>query len=607
MRSNTSGSTSKKSTPGWNKRYPKKNDSNIVTSPVKTIRHFGNESSDEYDTTTTYDNNNKQDSTTMNVPLKSSPKKPLRKGTPKAPKTKQTTKSPKKDTPASKVQNHASQHYDKSDNSLDHDDKSKTRIVTNSHITHQVSTHENDDDDLLSEDHNSENTLLSNIPDDILSPEKHIYPPENLRRSSSNSLKTKDTTNLFANPFPAFSPPKQTSINDEAGKSQATRKSPSNVSEKHERSARFLSKRAPDKAVSLPPAESIDGGVGEEHENTVSREVSHDVTSLKTVQRARESIAIRRREESEAISIFFDKTSSPRRSQLSVRPSSESPRSRKTQELRGASPRTVPNLFPDMSYDKNSSFNQLNEFIKNPLIDRNKYKSTSETSKESRVEKEHNPQEPTNHRQSSHGLELSQFESSDEEPVPELTVPLNDDLEPKNQTKRVYDEPIETSTNKKPRQSLYPTIAQQSPAKRSSESKESRSLYPTLPSMGHPARVSSEMIDDISDNIPNVESSNSAHLRVHPVGHSRTKPQEPQLLPNPLGEIEKEQLGDPDHWIKNQWSTFFKAFKRFKKTNNLSIFSDRLLEYLRCDENEIKLKIQFALDYEDEIRKKKKT
>ncbi|CAM9015720.1 unnamed protein product [Wickerhamomyces anomalus] len=526
-------SSSRKSDSSWGKKYPKRNDSNIVTSPVKTLRQFGakdggaddgaDDDDDEYDTTTNYDDDNsKKDSTTVNVPLQSSPKKPLRKGTPKE---------------------------------IDDDGAG----AGGAHL-------------------HSDNTLLSEIPSDILSPEKHIYPQENLRRSSSNipsATKVKDaTTSLLSKSFSVFSPPPP-----KHKESKTTGKSPTSGSKRRESPSK--GNRGESLPPSLYPKVRLFGD-DDDDEASAPKKLTSDVTDSKVVEEVRESLSIRKKRESEAITMFFDRSSS----------SSKAPEKQSIISPRSKESNTRPNLFERTTHDTNSSFHTLNEFIKNPLIDDAKYKTTNVKHSDKKTPN-NEPTEPTNTTTQRKSFDISQFESSDEEPVPELTVPLNEEPQPTT-TKRVYDEPIETSTNKKPKTttttSLYPTIqpTSQTPLKRSSETRR-RSLYPTLPSVGHPSRVSAADIEDISNNISET---------------TKPKPQAP--LPKEPEEKE-EDLGDSDHWVKNQWACFFKAFKRYKKTNDLSIFQNkRLLEYLRCDEHEIKLKIQFTLDHEHEIKRKNK-
>lgn len=571
-------SSSRKSDSSWGKKYPKRNDSNIVTSPVKTLRQFGAkdggaDDDDEYDTTTNYDDDNsKKDSTTVNVPLQSSPKKPLRKGTPKVPKSQKT-----KDAKSEKKKKSDTQHVP---STADLHNSSNRRIVTNSHINHHVSTQEIDDDGAGGGGAHlhSDNTLLSEIPSDILSPEKHIYPQENLRRSSSNipsATKVKDAaTSLLSKSFPVFSPPPP-----KHKESKTTGKSPTGGSKRRESPSK--GNRGESLPPSLYPKVRLFGD-DDDDEASAPKKLTSDVTDSKAVEEVRESLSIRKKRESEAITMFFDRSSSS--SKAPERQSIISPRSKESS--------TRPNLFERTTHDNNSSFHTLNEFIKNPLIDDAKYKTTNVKHSDKKTPN-NEPTEPTNTTTTQRkSFDISQFESSDEEPVPELTVPLNEEPQPTT-TKRVYDEPIETSTNKKPKTttttSLYPTIqpSSQTPLKRSSETRR-RSLYPTLPSVGHPSRVSAADIEDISNNIPET---------------TKLKPQ----APLPKEPEEKEELGDSDHWVKNQWACFLKAFKRYKKTNDLSIFQNkRLLEHLRCDEHEIKLKIQFTLDHEHEIKRKNK-
>lgn len=592
LRRSTTNSASKKSTPSWNKRYPKRNDSNIVTSPVKTLRQFGGESSDEYDTTTNYDDTNgagNHESTTVNVPLKSSPKKPLRKGTPKLPKTKQReSKSPRKpvvseSAPKRNIEEESEPKRTSIEaksapieSAVDRQNSSTRRIIINSHINHNISTHDDEED--YGAHHNSNNTLLSEIPSDILSPEKHIYPPENLRRSSNNSSAVKppkEATKSILSSIPIISPPKSrkpdtTIYHQEVHTSTFEKLLNSNAKENNEPESVIGS--SVNRGTSLPPSlyPSIAPFDEEFDDEVPEKKIASDIIDSRVIAKERETISERKRKESESISIFFQKSNSKSPSLSEERRSLVSP---KNQE----SPKSS-NIPRD-----NTSYHHLSEFIKNPLIDHDKYKP-SQTPKESTV----SSKEDTKHRRSSHVLDLSQFESSDEEPVPELTVPLGE--EPTEEaskeeigSKRTF-EPIETSTNKRLKSSLYPTLPSQSPTKRS-EPPVSKPLYPQLK--------------------PFLKFDGDDKESVAPIQKSQPGPQSVrQLREEETGETE-EPLGDADNWTKAQWRIFFQAFKKFKRTNDFSIFNTRLLEYLRCDQHEIKLKIQFAMDYEDTLRKKR--
>lgn len=671
-RSATSNSASKKSTPGWNKRYPKRNDSNIVTSPVKTIRQFGHgdESSDEYDTTTTYDDykggkgnrnqsESQRESNTLKVPIKSSPKKPLRKGTPKVPKTRDLSisKSPKKvsepaaESPSSSKSRERSRYHDHSREEQSNSataaaaatfNSSSRRLVTNSHINHDISNQNNaedddDDDDLIGVHHNSNNTLLSEIPSDILSPEKHIYPPENLRRSSSTvpsrttATKISESTNSLSKSFPTFTPPSSKTPHNERTRSQENRtlkNSPASRQGRHERSTAKekdeVSKpetTTSNRGKSLPPSlypamtKTVEEYEDEEDGNHPSqRNLASDITNTRFIEEERQNISLRKKKESEAISIFFDRSSSSKKVEESEVTSNvqrlEPLDPKKTEKI---SPRTLPNIFKDQVPNPifDSSFKQLNEFIKNPIIDENKYKPNSQllekpASNTSNIDNKPTTASITSDRRSSRLLDLSQFESSDEEPVPELTVPLPppNDEKPRHESpprkRKSYDEPIETSTiNKRSKPSLYPIIPSQTPIKRSEPTNQHKQLYPTLAPMGNNTIISADMIENISDHIPNVESISESKPVIR---EERQRPPSKQLQQQP--EQEQEQLGDAEHWVKEQWKCFFRAFKKYKRTNDLSMFNERLLNYLRCDEHEIKLKIQFALDFEDDIRKR---
>lgn len=614
LKRSTTTSASKKSTPSWNKRYPKRNDSNIVTSPVKTLRQFGGESSDEYDTTTNYDEDNgtgNHESTTINVPLKSSPKKPLRKGTPKLTKTKQReSKSPRKP-----IENEPKKELEKGKGlessfreksapiegttAVGGHNSSSRRIFINGHVNHNISTHDDDDD--YGAHHNSNNTLLSEIPSDILSPEKHIYPPENLRRSSSNissAVKAKEPTRSLLSSIPIISPPKSKKLesiqyHQEVHTSTFEKLLNSNAKENRGREDEEIIGSSANRGTSLPP--SLYPSIGEPDDDEFDDEPSEkkivsDIIDSRVIAKERDTISERKRKESESISIFFQKSSSKSPVLSDGRRSLVSPKNQESP--RGTTVKSIPR--------DNTSYHHLSEFIKNPLINHDKYKPVESPKKvalssdlhETKLDSQpgKDTTRDTQHRRSSHVLDLSQFESSDEEPVPELTVPLGEEPEDQKEeeenigVKRSF-EPIETSTNKRIKSSLYPTLPSESPTKRS-DPPVSKSLYPQM----KPFLVNSA---DISSTEPQPQ-------QRLPPGPQRVR----QLREEEAGEVE-EPLGDADNWTKSQWKTFFQAFKRFKRTNDLSIFSTRLLEYLRCDQHEIKLKIQFALDYEDTLRKKR--
>lgn len=164
-------------------------------------------------------------------------------------------------------------------------------------------------------------------------------------------------------------------------------------------------------------------------------------------------------------------------------------------------------------------------------------------------------------------IDLSRFESSEEEPVPELTVKLSPVKKASTQKRNILEDDS-TSQHKKPKQDkIYPDLTSSTPQLNTVIHKAP--LYPKLPS------------------------------------HEPTKSADKVIVDSDSGATaDTDPPGDAEHWNKLQWITFIKCFKQFEsKDRDFTVFTPSLLSYLRCDERELLLKIGFYKDFEDLIHK----
>jgi hypothetical protein len=560
-RSRRLGSTSRRRTPKRGIRLSNQNDSLIATSPVKARRYASSEE-DEYDTS--------RHSSTVNIPLRDSPKRKMRQGTPKL-----LSSNPSHTEPTINV---------------------KSKSFTFKEAKSILADDEFDDDD----DDNVSDTILSDIPSDLLSPEKHKYPAENVRsvrKESSvksvwrSSPRAMGTTKPAI--YPSFSPASST-----------------------------VSSQVKD--ILFPPRPSVIGTLANDTAEDISKP-THPPMSQSTITHTRKLTSlITAQIERQPVLIHEDlpkeMSSSLRRTNSDGRPSLNLSR----YDSSGDEP-SVPELTVKLTPLETTMEKRLRD---EAPVSRSK---RAKTSIYPSLPSEHNRLETS--AQTSHILDSSSPQKIELKISEADTGHLNGPLYPMLPTSR--NEGRVTPPGKVTRTVSNSKSQQGTPkAKSASESihrithsieKMASNGPPALPSLlplGYEKNTTEKSnstvkrSDVVLDPPPKMKGITpvskprfSAPQTIYTEVARRRRAESSQSKDiigngNTPREEPIEKLGDPDHWTKNQWMRFLKHFKEFEsKGHDFEVFTPEVLSYLNCDEHELILKIGFYKEYEESIKK----
>jgi hypothetical protein len=519
---------------------------------------------DEYDTTNENTKHSDLNRSTVNVPLNDSSKPVLRKGTPKFNKSKVlTSKAIAGSLSSSNLERAVF--------------GSKTKSLKSSTVLDEF---DDDDDDAGAQ---SNDTLLSDLPNDILSPEKHVYPDENLSRDLSRDsitntiLQRKElypdltkklqastpekssttqhiisvTSNAFIQNHATILPHSKAKFNSKTSSPSirsAASRSPGGLPETRRRSPVVgqksptgpvlpkpesdhpLGLSSPPRRVLPPVSESLKTSLSSKYESSDEEPDVPELTVKLTDANKKEKSNKRGFTENENHHYDF-----PKRSKTSLYPS----------------------LVPGY---------QLNE------------SSAAEDSILSESHKIRHDDQRINKGDNQKSL------------YPELPNVTKDSA--------TFDET--TKPNGQSTGSNFNIAATQI------ESVESNPLHKsTVPDLTHDRNakpVSSKGYQDAT--IKETASAEPASAKQNiPI-----RPDEPLELSSASDKtgLDDEELGDSDNWNKAQWKLFFKAYRRLKASakgvNKDQIFNSETLKYLKCDLREIQLKIKFTDEFKDEIR-----
>jgi hypothetical protein len=560
-RSRRLGSISKRRTPKRVIRPSNQNDSLIATSPVKARRYASSEE-DEYDTS--------RHSSTVNIPLRDSPKRKMRQGTPKL-----LSSKPSQTEPTITM---------------------KSKSFTFKEAKSILADDEFDDDD----DDNVSDTILSDIPSDLLSPEKHTYPAENVRsvrKESSVKSVWRSSPRAMGTVKPVIYPslsPASSTISSQV------------------------------KSILFPPRPSVIGTLTNDTAEDTSKPtlapiskstITHTrkLTSLITAQIEREPVLIQE-------DLPKEKSSPRRRADTVSQPGLNLSR----YDSSGDEP-SVPELTVKLA--------PLEATMEKRLLDE-EHISQSKRAKTSIY-----PSLPSEHNRSETSARISHILDSSSPQKVELKISeasgghLNGPLYPMLPISRNEDKV--TPPGKVIRTVSNPKSQQETPkAKSTSESinrithsieKMASNGPPTLPSL-LPLRYEknttersnstvrrSEVILDPPPKMKGITPVSkprfsAPHTLYSEVGKHRQaeSSQSKDIIENGNTPSEEliEKLGDPDNWTKNQWLRFLKHFKEFESQgHDFEVFTPEVLSYLKCDEQELILKIGFYKEYEESIKK----
>ncbi|ONH68577.1 hypothetical protein BON22_1091 [Cyberlindnera fabianii] len=536
-------SSSRRTTPGRLGRRPGHNDSNILTSPVKTLRRYRTQSSDGEEM---YNNNNGDADDSLSllskstdksqrqnvtvVPLNDSSKEPMRKGTPK----KLSAASSKKESPAKSSKTPLKQQ------------KSKSFTLFKDIVDLPAPSNKIQDDDDV-DDHRafgySNDTLMSDIPSDLLSPEKHVYPQENITSAK------KKNNNKKINGTPNKSVP---SVGE--GRSPVTRSTAKKTRAKITSSSPIA--QSQDKPSLYPDLTSVAS-----HDKNTQSPSNRVIDKIPTLTLPATSSLITTMNNAAPVS---PAKSNPK-SKSPTPATSKSPVSRRTNHSKSPTlqKQSQPTIFPDLRSSPRKRVAPVAEG--SPLRSPARRLPATSTTLGQAIENRLG------------GLDPAIFDSSDEEPVPELTVPINmqeiNDSSTMLGTKRKQQTSmiVETTAKKQKTFSIYPDL---------DTSKVDQSLEKTT--ADSPANVTPDLL-------------NSSILK----GVNMTTKLYPSLLsPVAKSESNKEELGDADNWTQSQWTKFAELYEKFDTGgHDFTVFDTSMMEYLRCDYNELLMKIEFYKEF----------
>lgn len=495
------------------------NDSNILTSPVKLNRYASSEE-DAYDIS--------RHSSAVNVPLRDSPKERMRQGTPKL----LSGKNSQRDATVTAF---------------------RSRSLSLREAKTVLADDEFDDDD----DDRANDTLLSDLPSDIVSPEKHGFQKE---ESSSDKLSKKSI-------YPVLSPPKSSSHNPLFSPEQAL---PTDDSSKPTL-LKPLSQSTSTKPLAL----------------------------LLSPQILKQPVLIHE-------DVIEDVRSPPRR----IVPESRVSRKFESSEEEEPVPELTVALPPeDIAHKPEISTKRpLPEETPSPV--KKAKKNIYPTIKRGPTQSETSAQNSDTAAPSSIIASSPKRSGTQKTLYPILSKPITLTTSPEREASnhvggfiKVGSAAVEKmiigdmETTK-----LYPKTSTHMPGSTVEDVEVTRAIQ---------SRSSTKNVVSENGPAPSAIIQPSVAQRHEPgpaaVKFGTAKVSQPQQAPveqmtQPDPETQADQLGDSDHWTKRQWVKFIKCFKQIEKGRDFSIFTPDVLAYLRCDADELLLKIGFYREYRDNIQ-----